>query len=159
MQSLWQVNHLKTKNVNKDDIFRSFLPNKLQKHQKCCTLENPMKNLIREKGMASRLEAMMMKTEMTKMTGKKRSLQHTIDTEDNKEDIDDCADDNHAADCICDHSIEEAPTLEEINKIITESQILENNEQSRQLLLLIKLFIEVRVKIDQVGEKTKLPPV
>ena len=151
-------------------IFRSFLPNKLQKHQKCCTLENPMKNLNRVKGMASRLEAMMKKQERNKLTGKKRSIEQATDvnTTDSanpdtesgdSEDLGDCGDDNHIEDCICEQNIEEVPTLDDINKIITESQILENTEQSRQLFLLIKLFIQVRVKIDEVGEETRLPPV
>ena len=67
-------------------------------------------------------------------------------------------DDHNALNCICEQNIEQAPTLEEINRLITESKVMENKEQSRQLFLLIQLFIQV--KVGGAGEDiiTKLPP-
>ena len=124
-----------------------------------------MKNLNKVKGTASKMEAMMRqdKKEMkilkcpentndggTAVPSTTNSDENNVDCDDN-----DKADDD--LNCICELNKKEVPTLKDINKIINESQVLENNEQSRQLFLLIKLFIDVRGKLAE--EETQLPPV
>jgi len=128
---------------------RTFLPNKLAKHQKSCTQEKPMTNPNKVKGVATKLESLVSYPKLKKR--KVRTKQTEI------EDSDDALSCNcyGGEGCLVMELQNDTPTLQDFMDIICDNEVLEDNEMSKQLLFLMNYFIKAKR-----GEKTpKLPNI
>jgi len=121
---------------------RTFFPEKLPKHQKACTQEKPMSNPNSARGVASKLEDLM-NCQTNKVTKRKKvEVADNIITEKESKhcklpDITDKIHDTPSR-------IEEDPTIEDFIELIEKSEILQEKELSRHLLLVIEYFIKLQ---------------
>jgi len=128
---------------------RTFLPNKLAKHQKSCTQEKPMTNPNKVKGVATKLESLVSYPKQKKR--KVRAKQSEM--EDSDETLScNC---HGGGSCSVMELQNDTPTLQDFTDIICENEVLEDSEMSKQLLFLMNYFIKMKR-----GEKTpKLPNI
>lgn len=164
--------------VKCDHCNRSFLPEKLSKHQKCCSLEKPMQNLNKVKENASKLEEMMRKSSFQQPKQKQRKLKRSYTDnsnasasshEANKDNglSNDGSEEVFQCSCSCDEHHEEeiiVPKIQDFVDEIENSGVIEDVEKSRQLLLLIQLFLKVKnlnpCEDENMDDQTlKLPPL
>ena len=125
-------------------MFRTFFPHKLEKHQKSCTKDKPMINPNKVKGVASKLESLVNYPEH-KLGKHRKKDENTQVTPDQ-------------ISCICcqEETMEEEevavdlflgndePTLKDFIDFITNNEVLEDKELSKELLFLMNYFVTMK---------------
>ena len=116
---------------------RSFFPDKLTKHQKCCKEEKPMINPNSSKGNASRLEELLAKEETTRDKKRRRRKRHVSESPLSLSDFPKTG----VSICGCGlMSNNSGPTLDDFIYEIQKRGILEDHVKCRQLWMLLQLF-------------------
>jgi 23S rRNA maturation mini-RNase III len=125
-------------------FFRTFFPNKLEKHQKSCTKGKPMINPNKVKGLASKLESLVNYPEQKRQKVDKRERNAEVTKENlscNCHEEDSCSEENIAVDMLLQN---DKPTLKDFMDVIKENEVLEDSEMSKQLLFLMNYFITMK---------------
>jgi len=125
---------------------RTFFPEKLPKHQKACTKDNPMGNPNSGKGAASRAEDLMNYHKNKKQKRKPENLKEEhFEKENTFCKLPDIVQNKEEE--VFDDS--KHPIMQDFIDVLEQSEILQDKDLSAQLLFLINYFIQMKMNSSQ----------